>query len=199
MRASGPARRCPTSHSLPAGPGGPLLACAPSARMRPGLCGRIAVGSACRRAVRTALADTRSPPCRRPRSPGMRRRDGVVVGLVRLDDDLTGGGPASGASGDLAEQLKHPLTRAVVRDGEAHVCRDHADESHGREVQPLAIIWVPTNTRSLPERNLSSMSSYARGCLAASRSHGAPACPGTAPRRSRRCSVCPARSTAAGD
>ena len=44
---------------------------------------------------------------------------------------------AAGAADDLREQLKRPLRRAEIRQAEADVGRDDADERHRRKVVPL--------------------------------------------------------------
>lgn len=54
--------------------------------------------------------------------------DGEVFGSVGLDVDFTGGVAASGASGDLGEELESCFGGAEIGEGESGVCVDDADE-----------------------------------------------------------------------
>src|SRR5579864_4855756 len=48
--------------------------------------------------------------------------DGVVLGIIRLDQDFTWEAAASGATGDLGEQLKRSFRRAKIRTAERKIC-----------------------------------------------------------------------------
>ncbi len=63
--------------------------------------------------------------------------DAVVLGEERLDDRLAANLAAAGAAGDLRQQLERSLPCPEIRQAEADVGRDHADERHARKVMAL--------------------------------------------------------------
>src|SRR5579862_7194737 len=60
--------------------------------------------------------------------------DGVVVLKISLQDDLAGSLAASGASGDLGEELKGALGSAKIWESERDIGSDHADQRHAVNV-----------------------------------------------------------------
>ena len=62
---------------------------------------------------------------------------GVVILEIGLQDDFAGGLAASGASGDLGEELESALGGAEVRKAEGNVGSDDADQRHAMNVVTL--------------------------------------------------------------
>ena len=60
-----------------------------------------------------------------------------MIRIERLDDRLARPLAAAGPADDLRQQLKRPLRRAEVRQAQANVSRDDADERHARKVVAL--------------------------------------------------------------
>ena len=60
-----------------------------------------------------------------------------MLGIERLHDRFACALAATGTAGDLREQLEGPLGCAEVREAEADIRRDHANQRHGREVMSL--------------------------------------------------------------
>ena len=65
------------------------------------------------------------------------RLNGVMVGLIGLNDDPAAQQAPSGAAGYLGQYLKRPFTRLVIGQPQRNVGRDHAHQGHQRQVQPF--------------------------------------------------------------
>ena len=59
----------------------------------------------------------------------------VIIRVVGLHDHQTALRAAPGSTRHLRDELESPLGRAVIRDIQADICRDHTDQPHIVKVQ----------------------------------------------------------------
>ena len=114
-----------------------------------------------------------------------RQLHAVVIGIERLDDRLAGTLAAARAPDDLRQQLERPLRRAEIRQPEADVGRDDADERHAREIVSLGDHLRADQHVDLAGRELRRAASSGRPCGGWCRDRaGRPWRPGSASRTS---------------
>ena len=96
-----------------------------------------------------------------------RALDGVVVGMVSLHEDGAGKLAASGASGDLGEELEDALGSAKVRQSEGKIC---TDDSYQRD--PMDVMALGDHLRADEQVDLAGMEAHEEALHVRAAAHG---------------------------